>query len=133
MNDKFEQSSYWRIYLKLIFGIALFFASPTFGLAQTAPVEYAIAANHYTQGNWDEAIEAFGELIRQFPGSAESETSKFFIAEILMQQEEYQSAFRAYQNFYSREPHGISIAPELHSGWVNLRIVYQIMMWRFVR
>jgi TolA-binding protein len=107
MNEKFEQRSYWRIYLKLIFGIALFFASPTFGLAQTAQVDYAIAANHYTQGNWDEAIEAFGELIRRFPGSAESETSKFFIAEILMQQEEYQSAFRAYQNFIQENPRHI--------------------------
>jgi cellulose synthase operon protein C len=104
MNDKFEQHSYWRIYLKLIFGAAIFFASPSCGLTQTAQVDYAIAANHYTQENWNEAIEAFGQLIRQYPATEESVTAKFFIAEILMKQEDYQSAFRAYQNFIQEHP-----------------------------
>lgn len=104
MNDKFEPDSYLRIYLKLIFGVAIFFASPSCALTQTAQVDYAIAANYYTQENWDEAIEAFGQLIRQYPTSEESVTAKFFIAEILMKQEEYQSAFRSYQNFIQEHP-----------------------------
>ena len=99
MNDKFEQNSCRRIYLQLIIGTAVVFASPSFGLTQTAQVDYAIAANYYTQESWDEAIDSFGQLILKYPGSEESVTARFFIAEILMKQEEYQSAFRAYQNF----------------------------------
>lgn len=104
MNDKYELDSFSRIYLKLIFGVAIFFSSPSCGLTQTAQVDYAIAANYYTQENWDEAVEAFGKLIRQYPASKESVTSKFFIAEILMKQEKYQSAFRSYQNFIQDHP-----------------------------
>lgn len=104
MNEKFQQHSYWRIYLQLIIGIALSFASPGFGFAQTAQIDYAVAANHYTQESWEEAIEAFGQLVREYPGSEEAVTGKFFIAEILMKQQDYQSAFRAYQNFIQEYP-----------------------------
>lgn len=104
MNDKFEQNSCRRIYLQLIIGTAVVFASPSFGLTQTAQVDYAIAANYYTQESWDEAIDSFGQLILKYPGSEESVTARFFIAEILMKQEEYHSAFRAYQNFIQEHP-----------------------------
>lgn len=107
MNDKIEQHSSWRIYLQLIVGIALFVASPGVGFAQTAQVDYAIAANHYTQESWDEAIEAFGQLIRQYPAAEEAVTAKFFIAEILMKQQDYQGAFRAYQNFIQEYPNNV--------------------------
>ena len=71
MNDKFEQNSCRRIYLQLIIGTAVVFASPSFGLTQTAQVDYAIAANYYTQESWDEAIDSFGQLILKYPGSEE--------------------------------------------------------------
>lgn len=100
MNSRFKQCFY--VWLLLVVTSMMTAATPA--CAQRARDDFAIAANHYSQGNWNEAVEAFGELIGRHPKSEESTSAKFFLAEIMMQRGEFGQAYRAFQIFLQENP-----------------------------
>jgi TolA-binding protein len=100
MNIRFNYCfSVWSLLL-----VAAVMATAAPACAQTARDDFAVAANHYSRGNWSEAVEAFGELIRRHPNANESIDGQFFLAEVMMQRSEFGQAYRAFQIFLQENP-----------------------------
>ncbi|MFK7766959.1 MAG: tol-pal system YbgF family protein [Mariniblastus sp.] len=65
---------------------------------------YAIAAGHYSRGNWDDSVNAFESVLRNYPDSNEAIDATFFLAEVMMQRQEFGPAYNAYQLFMQKYP-----------------------------
>lgn len=92
----------WHVCL-LVFACSALAVTSAF--AQNANDDYAQAANHYARGNWSASAAAFQDLLQRYPGSGEAVLSEFYLAEIMMQQSEFDRAYRAYQVFRREHPH----------------------------
>ncbi len=100
MSTRFIKSFHvWQ----LLF-VALWLSAAAPARAQTSQDDFAIAANHYSLGNWNESVAAFHELIDRHPESAEATSAKFYLAEVMMQRGEFGQAYRAFQIFLRENP-----------------------------
>lgn len=90
----------------LIGAVALPCATMGQTIGQDATQAFQLGAGHYERGEWDEATEAFEAIIQNHAGSTESDVAHFFLGEALMQREEFQKAYLAWQNYLGRQPIG---------------------------
>lgn len=67
--------------------------------AQNIQDDYAMAAGYYTRGQWDEAADAFENLIQSYPTTEQAVLARFYAAEVMMQRGQFPEGFRAFQKF----------------------------------
>ena len=70
--------------------------------SQTPEVQYKLAAGFYERGQWEEASQALGDFITQYPNVAQTPDASFFLAETLMQQHLFKAAYIHYQQFLTQ-------------------------------
>lgn len=108
----------------------------TIGQAQEVPVEvvgdrlvdrpaddawvedqYAIAAQHYRQQRWAQAIGQFRLLLDRAPGHARAGLTHFFLAESHVQLEEYAASLPHFEQFLRLEPdHPLALRARFRAG-----------------
>lgn len=83
----------------------LFFCCSIFpASAQTTNDQYGLAAGHYERQEYELAVEAFRDLIEEYPSTRKAAISYFFLGESLVQLGDYQAAYPAYEIFLNRLP-----------------------------
>ena len=73
--------------------------------AQSVHDDYALAAGYYAREQWNEAATAFAELLQAYPETEQSTLARFFAAEVMMQQGQFENGFLAFQSFLKEFPH----------------------------
>ena len=81
------------------FAIFLSTILPAKTYGQQVNEQFGLAAGQYERQEYDAAITAFRDLIKEFPNTSQASLSHFFLAESLVQKLDYQSAYPAYQLF----------------------------------
>ena len=71
---------------------------------QTPETEYALAAGFYARTQWAESAEAFKRFIADHPETTQASAASFFLGEALVQQGDFESAYRAYQQYLNKNP-----------------------------
>ena len=66
--------------------------------------QYRLAAGYYSRGQWNEAEQAFEQLLRDYPDSNHHSTALFFRSEAQMQQGRFSAAYAGLQNFVRDHP-----------------------------
>lgn len=90
----------------LIGAIVLPCATMAQAIGQDAAQAFQLGAGHYERGEWDDATESFEAIIQNHAGTNEADIAHFFLGEALMQREEFQKAYLAWQNYLGRQPNG---------------------------
>jgi len=76
----------------------------TNAIADSPEREYAIAAQHYADENWDLAAAAFGEFTRQHSESPQAADAAFYAGEALVQLNRYDDAAEYFLRFLEAAP-----------------------------
>ena len=74
------------------------------GAAAPADDQYAVAAGHYSRGNWQLAVEEFDDFLKANPQHPRASLARFFQAEALVQLGKYDEARDHFRDFLQAEP-----------------------------
>ncbi len=104
-HSKISQIAFIAIMATLVLSIWQF-ASPSDCRAAQGSIQddYAIAANYYSRGDWTESTAAFEALIENYPHTDEAISAQFFLAEVMMQQQQFAAAYVGYQSYLRKFP-----------------------------
>jgi cellulose synthase operon protein C len=102
----------------------LYFGRPLELCAQSTPVaadwgedQYAIAAQHYRQQRWQQAIGQFQLLLEREPNHTRSIVAKFFLAESQVQLEQYEDCLDHFRAFLAEaKDHPLSMRAKFRLG-----------------
>ena len=84
---------------------------------ESPDLRYKLAAGFYERGQWDEAIQAFGEFLNSYPNAAETPQANFFLAETMMQKRQFKGAYLRYQHFLKLFPgHPLAVRAMFRMG-----------------
>ena len=72
--------------------------------AEPADEQYLAAANHYSQGRWSQAREAFQAFIAAYPTHVQNEQARFYLGESLIQLRQHKEAAAHFHQFLLRRP-----------------------------
>lgn len=72
--------------------------------ADSAADQYRVASFHYSRGDWQEAVDAFDQFLKQYPDHERVGLIHFYRGESLIQLSRCDEALRAYTLFLSKSP-----------------------------
>lgn len=105
-------------------------SSPSTGAVPAGPSEaadpqslYQSAYNDYLRGNYDLAIRGFGEYLRTFPDTEQSDNAAYWIGECYFSQGRYRQAIGEFDKMLDRYPRSDKLASALlKKGYAYLEL-----------
>jgi len=112
---------------KISIAIGLFVCIATFAIALPDTVygqskkqteeDYGMAAGFYSRSQWEQAEPAFRDIILRYPNTEQAAFAKFYLPEVLIQQQQYTDAYFGYQKFLKEHPnHKFSVRATFRMG-----------------
>lgn len=92
--------------LFLLASVSLLAAAPAVILADEADDQYAVAATHYSRGQWKYAAEGFASYLRDYPTHSQAGEAVFYLGEALLQLGQYDEAQGHFEEYLRRQPEG---------------------------
>lgn len=81
-------------------------AVPAAAWAEPGEDQYAVAAGHYARSRWQLAVEEFSTFLESYPDHARTDQAIFFLAEALVQLNQYADAQKHFDDYLARQPEG---------------------------